>query len=170
MMRCHNWLKAAALTILAVFMSACGSTKLLDMEKTSNVLNLSAHQRTVARLKIEMIKELVEDYELEKKTMETALKERRGRMRSGGIGRGMDGGNRGEIRSKLQAFNEQRNTFQEQIDSLVSELQKSLNVDQLEKFGEIELPQLDPLEFRGGRGFGGSRRRGGGAGFGRFGG
>ena len=111
MMRCKNWLMAAALTVLAVFMSACGSTKLLDFEKTSNVLNLSAHQRTAARLKIEKINEIVGDYELEKKTVESALKERRGRM----VGGGMNGGNRGDLRSKLQAFNEQRKAYQEQI-------------------------------------------------------
>lgn len=168
MMRCRNWLMAAALTVLAVSMSACGSTKLLDLEKTSNVLNLSAHQRTVARLKIEKINEIVGDYELEKKTVETALKARRGRM----VGGGMNGGNRGDLRSNLQAFNEQRKAYQEQIDALVSELQESLGVDQLEKFGDIELPQLEPLEFGSKRGFGGGGRRrgGGGAGFGKFGG
>ena len=172
MMRCENSLKPAVLTVLAVFMCACGSTKLLDLEKTSDALNLSAHQRTAAKLKIEKIKELVEDYELEKETLESELKERRSRMRSVGIGRGMNGGNRGDIRSKLRAFNEQRKAFQEQIDGLVSELQEGLDADQLEKFGEIELPKLNALEFGGGRGFGGGgRRRGaGGARFGGFGG
>lgn len=172
MIRLQNWLMAASLTILAISMSACGSTKLLDIEKTSDALNLSAYQRTAAKLKIEKIKELVEDYELEKQALESELKERRSRMRGVGIGRGMNGDNRGDIRSKLQAFNEQRQAFQEQIDKLVSELQESLDADQLEKFGEIELPKLNALEFGGGRGFGGGgRRRGaGGAGFGGFGG
>ena len=171
MIRLQNWLMAASLTILAVSVCACGSTKLLDLGKTSDALNLSAHQRTAAKLKIEKIKELVTDYELEKKTLESELKERRSRMRSAGLGRGMNGGNRGDIRSKLQAFNEQRKAFQEQIDRLVSELQASLDADQLEKFSEIELPKLNALEFGGGRGFGGGRRRGGGGpGFGGFGG
>ena len=171
MTRCKNWLMAAALTVLAVSMSACGSTKLLDLEKTSNALNLAAHQRTVARLKIEKIKELVADYELEKKTLESELKERRSRMRGTGIGRGMNGGNRGDLRSKLHAFNDQRKAFQEQIDTLVSELYEVLDEEQRKRFEDIELPQLNSLEFGGRRGFGGSRRRGGGGpGFGGFGG
>lgn len=170
MIRVQNWLMAMSLAILAISMSACGSTKLLDIEKTSDALNLSAYQRTAAQLKIEKIRELVEDYEFEKQTLESELKERRSRMRGGG--RGMNAGNRGDMRSKLQAFNEQRKAFQEQIDKLVSELQESLDADQLEKFGEIELPKLNALEFGGGRGFGGGgRKRGaGGAGFGGFGG
>ena len=172
MIRLQNWLMAASLTILAVSMSACGSTKLLDIEKTSDALNLSAYQRAAAQLKIEKIRELVEDYELEKQTLESELKERRSRMRGMGIGGGMHGGNRGDMRSKLQAFNAQWQAFQEQIDKLVSELQESLDADQLEKFSEIELPKLNALEFGGGRGFGGGGRRrgGGGAGFGGFGG
>lgn len=171
MMRSQIWFKATLLTILAVLMSACGSTKLLDLEKTSDELSLSSHQRTVARLKIEKIKELVEDYELEKQTLESELKERRSRMRSGGFSRGAGGRNRGDLRSKLRAFNEQRAAFQEQIDTLVAELQEILDEDQREKFSDIELPQLESLEFGSGRGFGGTRRRGGGgAGFGGFGG
>ena len=171
MIRLQNWLMAASLTILAVSISACGSTKLLDVGRTSDALNLSAHQRTVARLKIEKIKELVTDYELEKKTLESKLKERRSRMRSTGPGRGMNGGNRGDIRSKLQAFNEQRKAFQEQIDRLVSELREVLDEEQRKRFEDIELPQLKSPEFGSGRGFGGGRRRGGGGpGFGGFGG
>lgn len=169
MMRCQNWLKAAALTVLTVSMSACGSTKLLDIKKTSDALNLSAHQHAVARLKIQKIQELVEDYELEKQTLESELKERRNRMRSGGFSRGAGGGNRGGLRSKLQAFNEQRTAFQKQIDTLVAELREVLNENQLEKFEDIELPQLKSPEFGSGRRFGGARRRGGGGpGFGGF--
>ncbi len=94
MIRCQIWFKATIVTILAILMSACASTKLLDLEKTSDMLILSAHQRTVTRLKIEKIKELVEDYELEKETLKRELKERRGSMRDDGFGRGMNGGNR----------------------------------------------------------------------------
>ena len=54
-----------AITIFAV--SGCGSTKLLDIEKTSKTLQLSANQREVAHAKIQQIEKIVEDYELEKK-------------------------------------------------------------------------------------------------------
>ena len=172
MIRCQIWFKATIVTILAILVSACASTKLLDLEKTSDTLSLSAHQRTIARLKIEKIKELVDDYELEKQTFQSELKERRSRMRGGGFGRGTDGGNRGNLRSKLRAFNEQRAAFQEQIDTLVAELQEILDEKQREKFGGIELPQLKSPDFGGRGGFGGGRRRrgGGGVGFGGFGG
>ena len=172
MIRCQIWFKATIVAILAILMSACASTKLLDLEKTSDMLILSAHQRTVTRLKIEKIKELVEDYELEKETLKRELKERRGSMRDGGFGRGMNGGNRGNPGSKLRAFNEQRAVFQEQIDTLVAEFQEILDEKQREKFSGIELPKLKSPEFGSGRGFGGSRRRRGrgGTGFGGFGG
>ena len=56
-----------AITIFAV--SGCGSTKLLDIEKTSKTLQLSVNQREVAHAKIQQIEKIVEDYELEKKNV-----------------------------------------------------------------------------------------------------
>ena len=157
-----------AITIFAV--SGCGSTKLLDIEKTSKTLQLSANQREVAHAKIQQIEKIVEDYELEKKTLESELTERRNQMRGGGGGRfgGSRGtGMRGGLQAKMQSFYQQRKDYQNQIDALVVELQEILDEEQREKFADIKLPELKLPEIGRGGGIGGSRRRGGGR-FGAF--
>ena len=67
--------------IMLLTVSACGGTKLLDIEKTSNALNLSETQHNVVRSKVQQIEEIVEDYELEKETLAAGFAERRNQMR-----------------------------------------------------------------------------------------
>ena len=164
--------------IVIFVVSGCGSTKLLDTEKTSKALQLSAKQREVARTKIQQIEKIVEDYELEKKTLESELTEIRNQMRGGGTGfggRGRFGGNQGAgmgggLQAKMQSFYQQRKEYQNQIDVLVAEMQVILNEEQREKFAGIKLPELELPEVGRGRNLGGNRRRGGGGRFGGFGG
>ena len=151
--------------IIILAMSACGSTKLLDIEKTSSVLNLSESQRRAVQSKVQQIEEIVEDYELEKETLEAGFAERRNQMRSGGAvgGRGR-GRVRGGPQNQMQTFYQQRAAFQKQIDTLVVEIQENLNKEQKEKFAEIKLPELKLPEMGRRGGSGGGRRRGGGQG------
>lgn len=162
------------IAILAVY--GCGSTKLLDIEKTSKTLKLSANQREIARITIQQIEKIVEDYELEKETLETELSELRNQMRGGGGrfgGSGKLGGNRGAgmgggLQAKMQSFYQQRKVYQKQIDALVAEMQVILDDEQREKFSDIKLPELSMPEIGRGGGAGGNRRRGGGGRFGAF--
>jgi hypothetical protein len=125
----------------------------------------------VAHAKIQQIEKIVEDYELEKETLESELTERRNQMRGGGGGRfgGSRGtGMRGGLQAKMQSFYQQRKDYQNQIDALVVELQEILDEEQREKFADIKLPELKLPEIGRGGGIGGSRRRGGGGRFGTF--
>lgn len=151
--------------IMILIISACGGTKLLDIEKTSNVLNLSETQRTVVQSKIQQIDEIVEDYELEKETLEAGFAERRNQMRSSGAfgGRGR-AGMRGGSQRQMQTFYKQHAAFQKQIDTLIAEIHEVLNEEQQEKFADIKLPELKLPEMGRRGGFGGGRRHGGGQG------
>ena len=152
--------------VLMIFaISACGGTKLLDIEKTSSVLNLSETQRRVVQSKVQRIDEIVEDYELEKETLEAGFAERRNQMRSGGgFGSRGSGGRRGGSQNQMQAFYQQRAAFQKQIETLVAEIHEVLNEEQKEKFTDIKLPELKLPEMGRRGGFGGGRRGGGGQG------
>ena len=155
--------------IMILIISACGGTKLLDIEKTSNVLNLSETQLRVVQSKIQQIDEIVEDYELEKETLEAGFAERRNQMRSsGGFGGRGRGGMLGSSQNRLQTFYQQRVAFQKQIETLVADIHEVLNEEQKEKFLDIKLPELKLPEMGRRGGFGGGRRGGGGQG--RFGG
>ena len=151
--------------IMIFAISACGGTKLLDIEKTSSVLNLSETQRRVVQSKVQQIDEIVEDYKLEKETLEAGLAERRNQMRSGsGFGGRGSGGRRGGSQNQMQAFYQQRAAFQKQIETLVAEIHEVLNEKQKEKFTNIKLPELKLPEMGRRGGFGGGRRGGGGGG------
>ena len=147
--------------IMLLTVSACGGTKLLDIEKTANTLNLSETQRNVVRSKVQQIDEIVEDYELEKETLEAGFAERRNQMRRGGDfgGRG-GGGMRGGSGNQMQAFYKQREIFLKQIDTLVAEIHEVLNEEQKEEFTNIKLPELKLPEMGQRGGFGGGRGRG----------
>ena len=149
--------------IMILVISACGGTKLLDIEKASNILNLSEAQRNVVQSKVQQIEEIVEDYELETETLEAGFAERRNQMmRSGG---GLGGRGRGGMldgsQNQMQAFYQQREIFLKQIETLVTEIYDILNEEQKEKFTDIKLPELKLPEMgRRGR-LGGGRGRGG---------
>ena len=147
--------------IMLLTVSACGGTKLLDIEQTSNALNLSETQRKVVQSKVQQIEEIVEDYELEKETLEAGFAERRNQMRrGGGLGGRGSGGMRGGTQNQMQAFYKQREIFLKQIDTLVAEIHEILNEEQKEKFTYIKLPELKLPEIGRRGGFGGGRGRG----------
>ena len=151
--------------VMIFVISACGGTKLLDIEETSSVLDLSETQRRVVQSKVQQIDEIVEDYELEKETLEAGFAERRNQMRSSGaIGDRGRSGMRGSLQNQMQAFYQQREIFLKQIDTLVTEIHAVLNEEQKEKFTDIKLPELKLPEMGRRSGFGGGRRRGGGQG------
>ena len=155
--------------VMIFVISACGGTKLLNIEETSSVLDLSETQRRVVQSKVQQIDEIVEDYELEKETLEAGFAERRNQMRSSGaIGSRGRSGMRVNLQNQMQAFYQQREIFLKQIDTLVTEIHAVLNEVQKEKFTDIKLPELKLPEMGRRGGFGGGRRGGGGQG--RFGG
>jgi hypothetical protein len=174
-------------TIVILAMSACGSTKLLDIDKTAKTLQLSEVQRNVVQSKVEQIEQIVEDYELDRETLKSEMAQMRATGgfggRSGGFGGGPGGGprggsggggGRGDLQNKMRAFYQQRTEYQKQINAFVVEIQEILEEEQREAFSDIKLPELEMPDIgRGGRGGGsggGGRRRGGGGfggGFGR---
>ena len=168
--------KSYVLFSIAFLMFACGSTKLIEIDKTANFLNLSEEQLQVVQPKIETIKIIVDKYNSEKEKLETELNQLRGsRMGGGGFGgRGGSGRDRSGSREggqqKIQALREKQSKSQTQIDALVADIKAVLDEEQLSKFEKIKLPKLEMPEFgggqrRGGRGGGG---RGGGGGFPQF--
>ena len=154
---------------IALFISACGSAKLIELDKTSNFLNLSDEQLKVVEPKINTIKIIVDNYNAEKEKLDTELQKlRSGRMGRGGFGgRGGPGGGQGSpregVRQKIQALREKQSKSQTQIDALVADIKAVLDGKQLKKFEKIKLPKLELPEFGGGQQRGGGRRgRGGG--------
>lgn len=161
---------AFLVSIIVLTTSACNSTKLLNINETSTKLNLTTTQLETIRPKIEQITATVEEYTLLKNTLESEMQEMRSRVRSGSFSGGRNsGGAGGDSQNKMQIFYKQRTAFMKQIDTLVSEIQESLNAAQREAFAKLKLPDLELPEI--GRGsFGSGQRRNRGFGEGRGGG
>lgn len=158
---------------VVLLISACASTNLIEIDKMSNFLSLSGEQLKVVQPKIETIKSIVDNYNAEKESLETEVKQlRSSRMGGGGYGGsggsgGGQSGSREEIRQKIQGLREEESKSQGQIDALVADIKAVLSEEQLQKFEKIELPKLEMPEFGGEkqRGYrGGGRRAGGGHG------
>ena len=111
-------------TIVVLAMSACGSTKLLDIDKTTKTLKLSEVQRNVVQSKVAQIKQTVEDYELDRETLKSEIEQMRATGGFGGRGGDEFGGGpgvgvRGDLQNKMRAFYQQRTEYQKQIDAFV---------------------------------------------------
>jgi len=149
---------------IVFFMSACGSTKLIEIEKTSNFLNLSEEQLQVVQPKVEEIKTVVDKFNAEKEEFETEIEEMRNSRKGGGFGGGQGGRGPGGLRGKLDELSKKQVKSQRQIKTLVAEIKAVLDEEQLKKFDKIKLPELKMPEVGGGRRGG---RMGGGKGGGR---
>jgi len=163
-------IRTYVLLSMGLLISACASTKLLEIDKTSDFLNLSGEQLKVVQPKIETIQNIVDNYNADKESLETEVNQLRKSRMGGGSNSGNGGsgggqsGSREEIRQKIQGLREEQSKSQRQVDALVAEIKAALREEQLEKFEKIELPKLEMPEFGGKnqRGYGGGGRRGGG--------
>lgn len=160
-------LRYSILLVLVLFISACAA-KLIDIDKSVPMLNLSEEQSKVVQPKMMAIKEIAGEYELEKEQLEEEISSRLGEGR-GGRG-GASGGERGSnFREKFEAFRKRREAYLSAIKIHVADIKAVLNEEQLIAFEKMELPKLEMLEMpsgrrpgRGGEGRGGRGGKGGG--------
>ena len=142
-------------SLIIVPLSACGSTKLIDIPKSTAVLSLSEKQREITHPKMEVIRDLVEDYKFEKSELSAAYHRYQSNSRLSRVSRYEGGGpNRGirrewnELRGEVRSFIRQRQEFIKEIAELVEEIKANLSPEQLVTFeAEIKLPELELPEM-----------------------
>ena len=128
----------------------CGSTKLIDIRKSSSALQLTSKQRQVIEPKLKLIRDIVDDYEFEKKQLDGDLREyrtiandRRLYRYDGGLSTTQKQRNLSEIRTKVRKFLTQRNAYKKEIDQLLIEILDKLSQDQQIVFKELKFPELE---------------------------
>ena len=138
------------LSCLPIF-GACGGVKLIEIQKSTGALNLSAEQRTIVEPKIELISDIVEDYNFEKDELELAYQRYRGKASLPRLNRYEGGGRRtmrgmfreqNQLRTKIRRFVQQREEYRKEITNLVLDIRATLTSRQLAIFEDIELPKL----------------------------
>lgn len=143
-------IKLLVIVALCFFLSGCGVIKLIDIQKSSSELQLTSKQKQTIEPKLQLIRDIVDDYDFEKRLLEKDLREYRTLANDRGLYR-YDGGLstqqrwRGltEIRSKVRKFISQRNIFLKEIEKLLREVHNELSDEQQVTFAKLKLPELE---------------------------
>lgn len=134
---------------LSCILCGCGVIRLIDFQKSSSELQLTNTQIQKIAPRVELIRDIVEDYDFEKTQLEGDLREYRTLANDKGLYR-YDGGlstqqrRRGltEIRTKVHKFITQRNVFIKEIEKLLREIHDELTDEQRVIFAKLKLPEL----------------------------
>lgn len=136
--------------LLCGFLQACGGLKLIDVSKSSAALQLTTAQQQVIQPKLKLIRDIVEDYDFEKKQLEVDYQVFRAGMTERRYNRYEDGFRDSRSRRELNAFRDearkflkQREIFIDEIKELIEEIAAELTSDQRLKFAELKLPKLE---------------------------
>ena len=112
-------------SVLSAQPNASSKVNLLNFDDVISYLNLDIDQQKTIEL---LIKEIISIIERDEK----AMKEMRSKMQSMGI----------PDPSMREKMMKERSERQNKIDGLIKQIEQSLNKKQLEKFNEIEKPNL----------------------------
>ena len=135
---------------LSFCLLGCGVIKLVDIQKSSAELQLTSKQKQTIEPKLKLIRDIVDDYEFEKRQLEGDLREYRTLVNDRSLYR-YDGGlstqqrRRGlsEIRTKVRKFMLQRNILMKEVEKLLRETHIELTDEQRVRFAKLKKPELE---------------------------
>ena len=135
---------------LCALLQACGGLKLIDVPKSSAALQLTTVQQQKVQPKLKLIRDIVEDYDFEKKQLEADYQVFRAGMTQRQYGRYEDRftdtrtrRDLYEFRDEARKFLRQRNIYLNEIKDLIEEVAAELTHDQRVKLAELKLPKLE---------------------------
>lgn len=137
-------------SFLCYFLVGCGTTKLIDIPKSSSALQLTSKQKQAIHPKLKLILDIVADYDFEKRELEGDLREyraltndRRLYRYDGGLSTAQRQRNLTQIRTKVRKFLSQRSTSLKEIEKLLREIHAELTAEQRVAFNELKMPELE---------------------------
>ncbi len=135
---------------LCALLQACGGLKLIDVPKSSAALQLTTTQQQTIHPKLNLIRDIVEDYDFEKKQLEADYQVFRAGMTQRQSGRYEDRFTDTRTRRDLYEFREearkflrQRGIYLNEIKNIIEEVAAELTPDQRVKLAELKLPKLE---------------------------
>ena len=136
--------------LLCGFLQACGGLKLVDISKSSTALQLTATQQQTIHPKLELIRDLVEDYDFEKKQLEVdyqifraGITQRQYDRYEGGFTNTRSRRELNRFRDEARKFLKQREIYLDEIKDLVEEIAAELTAEQRVRLAELKLPKLE---------------------------
>ena len=137
-------------SFLFIFLFGCGAVKLTDISKSSSALQLTNKQKQTIQPKLKLIRDIVDDYDFEKRQLEGDLREyraiasdRRLYRYDGGLSTAQRQRNLTQIRTKVRKFLSQRSTSLKEIEKLLREIHAELTAEQRAAFNELKMPELE---------------------------
>ena len=135
---------------LCGLLQACGGLKLIDVSKSTAALQLTTTQHENIHPKLKLIRDLVDDYDFEKKQLEADYQVFRAGLTNRYYDRYESGFTNMRARRELNAFRDearkflkQREIYMGEINKLVEEIALELTDTQRVKLAEMKLPKLD---------------------------
>lgn len=145
-MRFYNYF---TLLLLCSFQLGCGTIKLIDIQKSSSALELSVEQQEKIHPKMKLIRDIVDDYEFEKREFDAEMREyrmlredRNLYRNDGGLSLGQRQRSLYQIRTKARRFLVQRSRFLKEIDDILKEIHAELTTTQQVALNELKMPEL----------------------------
>lgn len=142
-------IQIAITSFLCYILIGCGATKLIDVQESSSVLQLTDQQKEKIQPKLRLIRDMVDDYEFEKSQLDGDLREyriltsdRNLYRYDGGLSTAQRRQNFTAIRTKVRKFLTQRSIFHKEIEKLLVEITDLLTPNQLVAFKELKMPEL----------------------------
>ena len=136
--------------LLCGLLQACGGTKLVDVSKSSTVLQLTTGQQQTIHPKLKLIRDIVDDYDFEKKQLEADYQVFRAGLTNRYYDRYESGFTDMRTRRELNAFRDearkflrQREIFMNEINELIEEIALELTDTQRVKFAALKHPKLE---------------------------
>ena len=138
--------------LLCGLLQACGGLglKLIDVSKSTSALQLTTEQQRTIHPKLKLIRDIVEDYDFEKRQLEADYQVFRAGITQRSYDRYETGFTDMRSRRELYAFREearkflrQRQVFLNEIKKLVEEIILELTDEQHVKMTKLRLPKLD---------------------------
>ena len=136
--------------LLCGLLQACGGLKLVDVSKSTAALQLTTAQHQEIHPKLKLIRDIVEDYDFEKKQLEVDYQIFRSGITQRQYGRYESGFRDTRSRRELNQFRDearkflkQREIYLDEIKDLIEEIAAELTPDQRIKLAEMKLPKLE---------------------------
>lgn len=142
--------KYYSILCLCSFLYACGGTvKLIDINRSSSVLELNREQQEKIHPKLQLIRDIIDDYEFEKREFDSEMREYR-ILRSdrnlyrndGGLSLAQRQRSLLQIRTKARRFLGQRSRLLKEIENILMEVYAELTSAQQVAFNELKMPEL----------------------------
>lgn len=151
-----NILQNIHLLILISLIVGCGKVRLTQIPKSTDALQLSDKQMDIIHPKLKLIQDVLDDYDFEKRQIESDLREYRIMSQDrqlyrydGGLSTAQRQRRLSNVRVKVRKFLIHRNVLLKEIGKLLQEITIELSAEQRVVFNKLKMPELEiPRSFR----------------------